>query len=74
MALGGEHRGELLGRREPRFGQLDGLERDGLLDLADLEAEPLRDRLGYPLDLIARGLLVLVSPAPVLQAPGGLYQ
>jgi len=64
VALGREHRRELLRRLQARLGELNRLERDRLLDLIDLEAEPVRDRPCDSLDLIARGLLVLVAPAP----------
>jgi hypothetical protein len=70
VAVDREQVAELARRRQPRLGQLDLIERDGLLDLIDLEPEPLVNRTRDPLERPAVGLLVLVSPAPVLEAAG----
>jgi hypothetical protein len=75
VAIGAEDLRELPRRLQSRLRKLDRLERNRLLDLGDLEAEPLVNRLGRCLERAAVGLLVLEPPAPMLApAGGGLYQ
>src|SRR3954451_12115564 len=71
VAIAREHLVDALRRLDPGLRKVDLLQRNGLLDLVDLEAEAIRHGPGDPLDLIPRRLLVLVSPAPVLEPPGG---
>ena len=66
VAVVAQHAGQCARHLDPRRAQLDVLERDGLLDALNLEAEALVDRLGGVLQSSAVGLLVLPAPAPVL--------
>jgi hypothetical protein len=70
VAVDREQVAELARCLQPRLGEDDLIERDGLLDLVDLEPEPLVDRLRDPLKRAPVGLLVLVAPPPVLEAAG----
>jgi hypothetical protein len=67
VALVREEVAEAPRRLQPRRPQLDRLQRHRLLDLA-AEAEPLPNALRRRSQLLARRLLILVSPAPVLEA------
>jgi hypothetical protein len=74
VAVGRKQVAEIAGRLQPRLGQLDLLERDRLLDLVDLESEPLTDRRRYRFQRRPVRLLGLVPPPPVLEASRRLYQ
>jgi hypothetical protein len=65
VAIGGEHLREPLRHLQARVRKLDRVEGDRLLDLRDLESEPLVTRPPDLLDLLAGGLLVLEPPTPM---------
>ncbi len=66
VIVGRADSGKVRRRQDPRRGELDLLEAHRLLDLGGWEAEVCRQAAGRGADLLGRGLLVLVPPAPVL--------
>src|SRR6185312_2590966 len=60
--------GQLSGRADSRWRQLDVLQRRRGLDLAEHEAEVLGDGVSRRAQRLRRRLLVLIAPSPMLEA------